>query len=45
VTSFAIVVATGGIYNGLWYPVIVASITAVVGFLFLRETKGINLTS
>jgi MFS family permease len=40
VTSFAIVAATGNIYNGLWYPVIVAAITAVVGALFLRETKG-----
>jgi len=40
VTSFAIVAATGGIYNGLWYPVIVASMTAIIGLLFLRETKG-----
>ncbi len=39
VTSFAIVAATGNIYNGLWYPVIVAGITIVVGGLFLRETK------
>ncbi|MEO8018958.1 MAG: MFS transporter [Pseudomonadota bacterium] len=39
VTSFAIVAATGNIYNGLWYPVVVASITLVVGALFLRETK------
>ncbi len=39
VTSFAIVAATGDIYNGLWYPIIVASITLVVGTLFLRETR------
>jgi len=39
VTSFAIVAATGNIYNGLWYPIVVASITIVVGGLFLRETK------
>jgi MFS family permease len=45
VTSFAIVAATGGIYNGLWYPVTVAAATAIIGFLFLRETKGSNLTS
>jgi MFS family permease len=45
VTSFAIVAATGGIYNGLWYPVIVASATAIIGLLFLRETKGINITT
>ena len=31
VTSFAIVAATGNIYNGLWYPVIVAAITIVIG--------------
>jgi hypothetical protein len=43
VTSFAIVAATGGIYNGLWYPVIVASLTAIIGFFFLRETKGTPL--
>ena len=39
VTSFAIVAATGNIYNGLWYPIIVAGITVVIGALFLRETK------
>jgi len=39
VTSFAIVAATGNIYNGLWYPIVVASITVVIGSLFLRETK------
>ncbi len=39
VTSFAIVAATGNIYNGLWYPIIVASVTIVIGALFLRETK------
>jgi len=38
VTSFAIVAATGNIYNGLWYPIVVASITVVIGSLFLRET-------
>jgi MFS family permease len=39
VTSFAIVAATGNIYNGLWYPVVVAAMTAVIGTFFLRETK------
>jgi hypothetical protein len=39
VTSFAIVAATGNIYSGLWYPVIVALMTAAIGTLFLRETK------
>jgi MFS family permease len=40
VTSFAIVAATGDIYNGLWYPIIVALMTVVIGSLFLRETRG-----
>jgi MFS family permease len=39
VTSFAIVAATGDIYNGLWYPIAVAALTAIVGTLFLRETR------
>ena len=40
VTSFAIVAATGNIYNGLWYPIIVAALTVIIGGLFLRETAG-----
>jgi MFS family permease len=39
VTSFAIVAATGDIYNGLWYPIVVAVMTAVLGTFFLRETN------
>ena len=35
----AMVAASGNIYYGLWYPIVVALITAVVGFLFLYETK------
>lgn len=37
--AFGIVAQTGNIYNGLWYPIIIASITFVVGMLFVRETK------
>ena len=36
--AFAMVAATGNIYYGLWYPVIIAVITLVVGLLFLPET-------
>ncbi|HEY9453569.1 MAG TPA: MFS transporter [Bradyrhizobium sp.] len=43
-TSFAIVAATGDIYAGLWYPIIFASITAVVGFFLLPETKDVDIT-
>ena len=42
-TSFAIVAATGDIYDGLWYPVIVAAITFAVGALFIRETKDVDI--
>ena len=37
--SFAIVAATGDIYSGLWYPVIIAAMTFVVGLIFVPETK------
>ena len=37
--AFAIVAATGNIYSGLWYPVIVALATVVIGALLLPETR------
>ena len=37
-TAFAMVAATGNIYYGLWYPVVVAVITLVIGLFFLPET-------
>jgi MFS family permease len=40
VTAYAIVVATGNIYAGLWYPTIVAAIGFVVALLCLPETNG-----
>ena len=39
----ALVAANGDIYYGLWYPIVVALMTAVVGFLFLYETKNADL--
>ena len=38
-TATAVVAATGNIYAGLWYPVLVAAFTAALGILFIRETK------
>ena len=38
-TAFAIVAATGNIYSGLWYPIVVAGMTFVIGLLFVPETK------
>src|SRR5881227_2772977 len=44
-TVFAIVAATGNIYSGLWYPVGVAVMSLVIGFLFLPETKDVDITA
>ena len=44
-TSFAIVAATGDIYSGLWYPVAISVITLVIGVLFVRETKDVDIRS
>jgi len=43
-TSFAMVAATGDIYYGLWYPIVVALMTFVIGSLFIRETRERRLT-
>jgi MFS family permease len=43
--AFAIVAANGDIYSGLWYPVIIASIAFVVCFLFMQETRGVDIHS
>ncbi len=42
-TAFAMVAATGDIYYGLWYPIIVAGLTLVAGILFLPETFRRNI--
>src|SRR5471032_2838074 len=41
----AVVAATGNIYNGLWYPIGVAVMTLVIGVIFLRDTKGVNIST
>ncbi len=38
-TAFALVAYKGDIYYGLWYPIIIALMTFVIGMLFIRETK------
>jgi len=38
-----VVSATGNIYAGLYYPIAVASITFVVGSLFLKETRDVKI--
>jgi MFS family permease len=42
-TAFAIVAQTGNIYSGLWYPVIVALVTLVIGVFLVKETRGVPL--
>jgi sugar phosphate permease len=42
-TAFAMIAATGDIYYGLWYPVVVALATCVIGLIFVRETKDIDI--
>ncbi|HJU39718.1 MAG TPA: MFS transporter [Tahibacter sp.] len=44
-TAFALVALTGNIYQGLWYPIVVAVMTLVIGTLFLRETKDVDITA
>jgi MFS family permease len=43
-TAFAIVASTGDIYAGLWYPIVFAAATVVIGLLFLPETKDRDIT-
>ena len=43
--AFALVAANGNIYYGLWYPIIVAVMTLIIGTLFIRETKDNTLSS
>ncbi|MFK4770252.1 MFS transporter [Rhizobium sp. ZW T2_16] len=44
-TSFAIVASTGDIFAGLWYPVIFALLTVVIGVLFVREKRDVDLAN
>ena len=41
--AFTITATTGGMYDGLWYPIIVAAVTFVIGFLFVKDRKGRDL--
>jgi len=42
-TALAIVAQTGNMYNGLWYPIIVAGMTLILGTLFIKETKDVDI--
>jgi len=30
-------------YNGLWYPIVIATMTFIIGTLFIRETKDVDI--
>jgi MFS family permease len=42
-TAFAIVAQTGNMYSGLWYPIIIAAASFVIGTLFVKETKDVDI--
>jgi MFS family permease len=42
-TAFAIVASTGNMYNGLWYPIVIASMTFIIGMLLVPETKNVDI--
>ena len=42
-TAFAMVAATGDIYYGLWYPIVIAAMTLVVGTLFIKDTRHVDI--
>jgi len=37
--------ATGDIYAGLWYPIGVSVLTLVVGLIFLKDTRGVDIVT
>ncbi|WP_430435452.1 MFS transporter [Methyloversatilis sp.] len=41
--AFAMVAQNGNIYYGLWYPITIAAITLVIGLLFVKETKDVDI--
>jgi hypothetical protein len=41
--AFALVAQNGNIYYGLWYPIIIATVTLVIGVLFVKETKDVDI--
>lgn len=41
--AFAMVAQNGNMYYGLWYPVVIASVTFAIGLLFIKETKDVDI--
>jgi len=40
---FAIAASTGNMYSGLWYPIVIAAMTFVIGLIFVRETNDVDI--
>ena len=41
--TFAMVAQNGNMYHGLWYPIVIAAVCFVIGMLFVRETKDVDI--
>ncbi|MFM8609990.1 MAG: MFS transporter [Burkholderiaceae bacterium] len=41
--AFAMVAQNGDMYYGLWYPIVIASVTFVIGLVCVRETKDVDI--
>jgi hypothetical protein len=41
--TFAMVAANGNMYYGLWYPIVIAAVCFVIGLIFVRETKDVDI--
>jgi hypothetical protein len=42
--AVALVAATGNIYAGLWYPIVIAAMTFIVGTIFVPETRNVDIS-
>ncbi|MEN9893734.1 MAG: hypothetical protein RLY78_4029 [Pseudomonadota bacterium] len=41
--TFAMVASNGNMFHGLWYPIVIASVCFVIGLLFVKETKDVDI--
>ena len=41
--TFAMVASNGNMYYGLWYPIVIAAVCFVIGMIFVKETKDVDI--
>ena len=41
--TFAMVASNGDMYYGLWYPIVIAAVCFVIGMIFVKETKDVDI--